>query len=135
MRIFERPIHRRDAENAEYFSIGGRYRHWKTTHRFANPNPPQAAGSFIKSVSPDFMKNKNPLRPLPVFGEKIFKELKSGGYEKIIARIGTAPFFIGTIKAFYGKERYESKTLSKNYLDKIRQWHITISPSSRASSS
>jgi hypothetical protein len=59
-RDLERLIHRRDAENAEnnIFSIGGRYRQWKTTHRFANPNPPQAAGSFIKSVSPDFMKNK-----------------------------------------------------------------------------
>ena len=61
------------------FSIGGippaAGRQWKTTPRFANPYPPKAAGSFIKSVSPDFMKNRI-LCVLYACGEKGFHKAK-----------------------------------------------------------
>jgi hypothetical protein len=34
--------------------------------------PPKADGSFIKSASPDFMKNSISLRPLRLCGENVF---------------------------------------------------------------
>jgi hypothetical protein len=45
----------------------------ETPQRFAIRNPPQAAGFFIKSVSPDFMKTNSP-RPLRLGGEHFFRD-------------------------------------------------------------
>jgi hypothetical protein len=68
-------MNRRGAENAEdnIFPLAGDAANGKPLIASRTLNPPKAAGSFIKSVSPDFMKNKI-LCVLRVSAVKMFKK-------------------------------------------------------------